>query len=251
LPDNRVRARWEAGEPAIAAWMNSDSTLIAQILGGSGVDAVVVDLQHGSASLDGIFDLLAAIELRGAEPFVRVPSLDAGLIGRCLDAGATGIIAPLIDTAAEASALVSAIRYPPFGRRSYGPRVPSLRYGPRYVGTAAASVIGLAMIETVAGLAAVEEIASTEGLDGLFIGPADLSISLGFGPPSGERPEPVAAAVERIRTSAHATGRRVGIFCAQTADAQQAFAGGFDLLTTTPDVTLVADGTRRTLSALR
>lgn len=251
MPGNAVIDRWNTGSPAIVSWMTTHSLLIAQTMAASGVDAVVVDMQHGSATLDDIIGLSACIEVRGAEPFVRVPAIDPGLIGRLLDAGATGVIAPLIETAGQARAFVDALLYPPEGRRSYGPRVPSLRFGPDYARQANGQVVGLAMIETVQGLAAIDEIAAVEGLAGIFIGPRDLAMSMGFLPPQVEEPSQVAEAIELIRFRAAAAGRKAGIFCHTSSKSEQALSAGFDFVTTPPDVGLIDTATRSSLARLR
>lgn len=251
MPENAVIDRWNSGSPAIVAWMTTHSLLIAQTMASSGVDAVVIDMQHGSATLDDIVGLAACIEVRGAEPFVRVPTIDPGLIGRLLDAGATGIIAPLIETARQARAFVDALIYPPEGRRSYGPRVPSLRFGPDYARHANWQVVGLAMIETAEGLAAIDEIAAVDGLAGIFIGPSDLAMSMGFPPPNVEEPSQVTEAIELIRYRAVAAGRKAGIFCHTSPKAEQALNAGFDFVTTPSDVGLIDATTRSSLALLR
>lgn len=251
LPDNGVIARWGAGDAAIAAWMSTHSLMMAQAMASSGPDAVIVDMQHGSATLDDILALAASIEVRGAEPFVRLPSIDASLIGRLLDAGVTGIIAPLVESAEQARALVNATLYPPRGNRSYGPRIPALRHGQDYVHVANDNVVALAMIETAAGLAALDEIASVDGLSGVFIGPSDLAFSLGYPPPNPQPPVDVAEAIELVRSKAAGSGKRAGIFCPSQAAAMNALASGFDLVTTVPDLALVEAATRATISAIR
>lgn len=251
MPENRVFARWEAGEPAIAAWMTTHSLLVAQALASSGADTVIVDMQHGSATLEDMLALVACIEVRGAEPFVRVPSVDAGLIGRLLDAGVTGIVAPLVESRAQAQALADAMFYPPLGCRSYGPRIPALRHGASYASTANDRLVALAMIETAAGVAALDEIVSVEGLSGLFVGPSDLAFSLGYPPPKAGIPDEVESAIELIRSKAAAVGMRSGIFCPSRTAGVNALASGFCLITTTPDLVLVETETRAAVSTLR
>jgi 4-hydroxy-2-oxoheptanedioate aldolase len=251
LPENKVIARWSAGELAVAAWMTTHSLLVAQVLAATGPDAVIVEMQHGSATLGDIVALVACIEVRGAEPFVRVPAIDAGLIGSLLDAGVTGIIAPLVETRAQAQALVDAMLYPPRGGRSYGPRIAALRHGAPYTSIANDSLVALAMIETTAGLAAVDEILSVDGLSGLFVGPSDLAFSLGYPPPSPERPPEVGSAIEHIRSKVSKIGKRAGIFCPSQAAGAAALSSGFDLITTVPDLALVEAGTKAGLAALR
>lgn len=246
-----MQARWAEGSPAIAAWMSTHSLLIAQSLASSGVDAVIIDMQHGSATLDDMLGLVASIEVRGAETFVRVPSIDAGLIGRLLDAGATGIITPLVESAAQAQALVAALRYPPEGSRSFGPRIPALRFGPDYFNTANGGIVALAMIETGAGIAALDEIVAVEGLSGLFVGPSDLAVSLGHPPSPKTPPDMVRSAIALIRSKAAAAGKKAGIFCPTLEAADAALENGFDLVTTVSDLALVDSGTRAAVTTLR
>lgn len=244
-------ARLRSGRPVVAGWMSTPSLLVAQTLAAAGADAVVVDMQHGSASMSDLPGLIAGIELRGAEPFVRVPTLDAGLIGWLLDAGATGLIAPLVETAAQARALVHAVRYPPAGGRSYGPRVPMLRYGARYGQVANDEVVTLAMIETTAGIAALDDIAGTEGLTGIFIGPSDLSLSLGHLPIADKLPADVADTIGAIRARSAALGARTGIFCPSVEAGETAISAGFDLVTLPPELALVQAGARAGVERLR
>lgn len=239
------------GKPAVAAWMTTHSLLVAQAMASAGADAVIIDMQHGSAMLDDILALVTCVEVRGAEPFVRVPAIDASLIGRLLDAGVTGIIVPLVESREQAQALVEAMFYPPWGRRSYGPRVPSLRHGMSYATGASGSVVALAMIETAAGLVALDEIVAVDGLSGLFIGPSDLAFSLGYPPPNPEVPIEVAAAIELIRSKAAGAGKRAGIFCPGQAAGKKALISGFDLVTTEPDLVLVELGSRASISILK
>ena len=251
LAENGVIGKWNSGSVAVTAWMSTHSLLVAQAMASSGADAVVIDMQHGSATLDDALGLIASIEVRGAEPFVRVPAVDDGLIGRLLDAGATGIIAPLINSAEQASAFLDAMLYPPLGSRSYGPRVPAFRWGSKYAQSANRLLVSLAMIETSAGLAALDSILALEQLTGVFVGPSDLSMSLGFPPPQARQPGPVSAAIDRIVSQAGRAGKMAGIFSATSAAAEAAVAAGFDLVTTPPDLALIDGGTRSAIEAMR
>lgn len=231
--------------------MSTHSLLVAQAMASSGVDAVVIDMQHGSATLDDALGLIASIEVRGAEPFVRVPAVDVGLIGRLLDAGVTGVIAPLINSAEQAKAFLDAMLYPPLGSRSYGPRVPAFRWGSKYAQIANRQLVSLAMIETSAGLAALDSILALDQLTGVFVGPSDLAMSLGFPPPHARQPEKVSAAIDDIRSRTEQAGKKAGIFSPTSATAEAAVAAGFDLVTTPPDLALVDNGTRATAEAMR
>lgn len=250
MADCTVLQKWEAGSPAIAGWMTTHSQLIAQTIAASGVDAVIVDMQHGSAALDDVLGLVASIEVRGAEPFVRLLALDPALIGQLLDFGVTGIIAPLVESASQARQLIDAMLYPPHGRRSYGPRIPAIRWGSAYVEEGSRKLVSLAMIETAAGVAALDEILSVENLSGVFVGPSDLAMSLGYPPPHSEMPVQVSAAIEHIGARAKSKGKRIGIYCPTVDAGKRAIGAGFDLVTSVPDLSLVDVGTRTALDQL-
>lgn len=251
MASNRVLRAWSAGRQVLAAWMSTESIFAAQTLSASGVDAVVIDLQHGAAAAGDLPGLIAAIELRGAEPFVRVPTIDAGLIGRALDAGATGIIAPFVETPDQARALVEAALYPPAGRRSYGPRMAALRHGDDYARTANEAIVLLAMIETQPGLDALQEIVRTRGLTGLFVGPSDLAMSLGYRPPPRTMPRDVAAALAAIGSAASEARAKTGIFCSTGEAGGAALRAGFDLVTIPPDLAMIGDHARAVVEELR
>ena len=249
---NKVRKRWSEGLPAISGWMTSSCPLIGEALAASGLDCVIIDMQHSATSLADAIGLAAVIELRGAEPFVRVPSLDPALIGKLIDLGVTGIIVPMVETRRMAEALVSAVRYPPLGTRSVGPRRPRWRFGEEYFEKAAMSIVTLAMIETMKGLGALEEIATTEGLDGVFVGPADLEVALGGrGPGEDCADDNLEEAIAAIRARTWSLGRRAGIFGGTAKIASQRLAQGFDLVSTTPDLAAVAATAANELSLLR
>lgn len=156
--------------------------------------------------------MLQAVSQTGASALVRVPSHDPALIGRALDLGAAGVIVPLVNTPAEAAAVVAACRYPPAGRRSYGPVRASLLYGSDYAARANDAVSVFVMIETEQGLANLEAICDTPGLTGVFIGPIDLSYALGL-PPQPDNPHPAhVAAVTRILEACRRRGLVAGSF---------------------------------------
>ncbi|MCX7561460.1 aldolase/citrate lyase family protein [Sulfitobacter sp. F26204] len=248
---NHVRKLWNNSEPAVAGWMQTSSALQAETLASCGYDAIVLDLQHSVTDFAATISMLAAIESKGAEPFVRVQWNDPGDIMRLLDAGAYGIIAPMIETRAQAQALANAMHYPPMGQRSFGPRRPVLRYGPDYVARASDTIVSLAMIETRRGLDNLADILSVEGLDGVFIGPADLAMSLGSMPvPESDDPM-VIEAINDILAMAKAADKRVGIFCGSGEAARARISAGFDFVSTTPDLVMLATAARRSVAVAR
>jgi 4-hydroxy-2-oxoheptanedioate aldolase len=177
MPD-RVRERWERGEVALNAWLSLEGASSAEVVARAGFDAVTVDLQHGAATIDTLGAVVAAIEPM-AVPFVRLPSNDAALAMRVLDVGARGVIGPMVNSAEEANGLARACRYPPRGIRSYGPVRSAFGTGREQTERANQAVLVFAQIETAEGLAAVDDICAAD-IDGVYVGPADLSLSLGL-----------------------------------------------------------------------
>jgi 4-hydroxy-2-oxoheptanedioate aldolase len=248
---NRIRQIWNDGGAAICGWLHLPSAFSAEIMARAGYDGMVIDLQHGAVSFAEAHDMFRAIELGGAEGLARVSANEPGEIMKLLDYGCYGVICPMIETAEEAARFASHLHYPPRGRRSYGPRRPVNRYGAGYVAMASDTIVSLAMIETRLGLDNLDAILAVDGLDGIFIGPADLALALGEPP----RPDPVSPLVvetiTHIRQRAHAAGRKVGLFCADGAYARARIAEGFDLVTLAPDSVLLAAGAKASLEAAR
>ena len=177
---DRVRACWERGQVALNAWLTLEGPLAAETAARAGFDAVTVDLQHGAVTFDALGAVVAAIEPTGAVPFARLPSNDPEAAMRALDLGVRGVIAPMVNSADEASALARACRYPPRGERSYGPVRSAYGGGREQTESANESILVFAQIETAQGLAATADICAVDGLDGVYVGPADLSLSLGL-----------------------------------------------------------------------
>ena len=160
---NPLLARWAAGEATYGGWLSTSEPLIAEFLAGAGFDEVCADQQHGSIDLHTIGPVFAAVSGRGAVPTTRVATNDAMAIGKSLDMGALGVIVPMVNSADEAAAIVAACRYPPRGVRSIGPTRAIHSIGLNIDDLA--RVAAIAMIETADGLANVEAIARTPGLD--------------------------------------------------------------------------------------
>ncbi|MDP4026668.1 aldolase/citrate lyase family protein [Methylobacterium sp. NEAU 140] len=236
---NRVRECWDAGRAAVSAWLSIGNSYSAEIVGWTGVDCVVVDLQHGMTDVQAMIGMLQAISSTPATPFVRVPSLDPPLLMKVLDAGAYGVVCPMVDSAEQAALFVRATTYPPRGLRSFGPTRGLLYGGADYVAHADATLVRLAMIETAAGLAAVEAICATQGVDGIFIGPNDLGLALDAGASADPSDPVVIAAIARCVAAAKAHGKHVGIFCPSGAVAARRSAEGFDFVVPNSDANLL------------
>jgi 4-hydroxy-2-oxoheptanedioate aldolase len=251
LRSNDLRSAFAAGRSAVNGWVSSASPLAAETLSHAGFDCITVDLQHGMFGVDGAIALIHAVGSGPAMPMARCPSLDPTVIGKLLDAGAYGIICPSVDTADQAAALVAACRYPPTGRRSFGPARGLLYGGPDYVAHADETVLVWAMVESVESVANLDAILAVPGLDGVFIGPNDLALSMGHAPGGAQPVPPVAAAIERIRVTARSAGVRTGIFCASAELAARMIADGWDLVTPGNDMSILASAAAQRVATAR
>lgn len=248
---NKLREIWTRGEQAIGGWLQIGDTLTAETLARIGYDALVIDMQHSGTEFDTAVAMMTAIELGGCEPFVRVRWNSPSEIMKLCDLGAYGIIVPMIETREDAELVASAVHYPPRGQRSFGPRRPLLRYGPDYAGIASETIVSMVMIETRKGIDNLDEILSVDGIDGVFIGPADLSLALGFAPKPDSAEPTVVDTIRHIRESAHGAGKRVGIFCGSPQFARQKLDEGFDFVTLTPDLVMLAAAARDAVAVAR
>lgn len=236
---NTIRARKAAGKPIVNAWLSIGAPYAAEAIGHRGFDAITIDCQHGMMGFDMALAMLQAVSATPAIPLVRTSGLHPAEIMRFLDAGSYGIICPMISTAEDAAALVRACRYPPSGERSFGPARALLYGGADYVDQADAQILVLAMIETRAGLDNIDAILAVEGLDGVYIGPNDLSLALGC-PPANEPSDRVMIdAIDHIRARTAAHGLISGIFCSDGPAAARRIAEGFDLVTPGNDMGLL------------
>ena len=221
---------------AVAGWMSIDSAYAAELVGASGFDAVVIDCQHGMAGHAQMLAMLQALSHIPAVPLVRVSWNNLAEINRALDAGGHGVICPLVNSVAEAVAFGRACRYPMDGAdgpgrdRSFGPARGLLVGGANFAQHANAQMLALAMIETRAGLDAVQAIAAVAPIDGLFIGPSDLGIALGLGPGAAHTHPVLAAAITRIQQACKAAGKAAGIWCGSAEMARDMLAQGLQLV---------------------
>jgi 4-hydroxy-2-oxoheptanedioate aldolase len=243
----RVRAR----EQVLGYWAVLDAPVATERLARIGYDYVALDAQHGLLGYSGVLQGLMAIDAGGGIGVVRVEANHPTPIGRALDAGATAVIVPLVDDAEQAAAAVAAARYAPHGIRSYGPMRSGLRIGPRPDEANARTVV-LAMIETAAGLANVESICATPGLDGIYVGPSDLSLALGAAFPNDPAIESeFAAALVRIQRAAAATGIAAGIHTPDGETARRRLGEGFTLASIASDLVHLEAAARAHLAAVR
>ncbi len=251
VTDDPVRARWAAGEPAFAAWLTLESPVAAGITASAGFDAVVVDLQHGHATLEGLPHVLAEIEGTPAMPFIRASWNAPAELMRALDLGARGVICPMVGSRSEAEAFVGACRYPSAGTRSYGPLHAAFGQGREQTRAADAAVLLFAMIETADGLANVDEIAATPGLDGLFVGPSDLSLAMGLETFADLTDPALLEALDSIVETANRHGVEPGIHAPAQARAAEMAARGFRFVSCAVDADLLGEAAATALRATR
>ncbi|HYE90685.1 MAG TPA: aldolase/citrate lyase family protein [Terriglobales bacterium] len=248
---NKIKQMWRENKCVTMGWLSISNDFTAEVMARQGFDALVVDMQHGLTDLANLWPMLQAISQTDTVPVVRVAGNDPATIMKALDFGAYGILVPLINTADDAAKAVAACRYPPVGMRSSGP-VRAIHYGGAdYVAHANDEIVVMGMIETKEGLANLDAICKTPGLDAVYIGPADLSFALGM-PPRGDNPDPVhLATCDRIRDAAHKAGIKACMHCASAAFAAGAVKRGFDLVMLCSDLASMVAGVRKQLDELK
>jgi 4-hydroxy-2-oxoheptanedioate aldolase len=247
--------RLRAGETVYCGWCALGSPIVAETVAREGFAAVNIDQQHGLWDFAAVVSAIGAIYHAGASPVVRVPLNDFASASRALDCGAEAIIAPMINSASDARAFVSAAKYPPLGERSWGPiRAMALQGRSDAVGylrEANEGTLTLAMIETPAALASVDAIAATPGIDALFIGPYDLSTALSGGKAQDVQAPEVERAIDQIGAAAKKAGKIAGIYC---RDAERALAmakRGFRFMAVGSDLGFIREGLAPHMKALK
>ena len=242
MKQQTLRDCWAKEKGAINAWCSIPSAVTAEMMSMNDFDSITIDMQHGLVDYQVALNILQVISGSDKTPMVRVPWNEPGIIMKSLDAGALGIICPMINTPEDAINFVGATRYAPEGHRSSGPTRALMVHGANYHNEANQKIISLAMIETVEALENVEKIAATEGLTGIYIGPSDLSISMGFNP-GLDRVEPeMISAINKIYDACKSNNIKVGIHCLSPTYLKEKLSNGYDLATLASDVRIYAEG---------
>ena len=251
MRENHVLRAWRENRSTIGAWISIDSTFTAELMAHAGFDWVCLDLQHGMLDYNDAKLMLAAISTSNTIPFVRVPWNEPYEIMKVLDAGAYGVVVPLVNNREEAERAVSACRYPPEGMRSYGPARATLYAGAGYTENANREIACVVMIETREALENLDDIMSTPGVDGIYIGPSDLSYALGQQPRgNSDDPEHVAT-VNRIFETAKKHGIAAGIHTGSVKHTRQYVEQGFHMVTLGADLMFMDRLARRELRMAR
>ena len=248
---NRLRTMWKADQAAVNGWLTIPSGFSAETMAHQGWDTLTIDLQHGAVDYQAMVGMLQASSTTDTVPVVRVPWLEPGILMKALDAGAYGVICPMVNTRDDAQKLVAYTHYAPRGTRSFGP-VRALFYGGAdYPQHANDTIVAFAMIETAKALDNLDDILSVEGLDAIYIGPSDLSLALGCTPTLDDLDPKAAEAVDHILARAKAHGVVAGIHNGSPEAALKRIAKGFRFVTVSSDARLMAAGAQQVMAEMR
>ncbi len=245
---NGLREAWAEDRPTYGGWLTIPSGFSAEIMAHAGFDWVCVDTQHGVIDYQQMVGMLQAVSSTDVTPLVRVPWNEPGIIGKSLDAGARGVIIPMVNSVAEAQHAVRACRYAPAGARSYGPLRATYYSGPDYYQHANDDVLCIVMIETKEAVERVDDILSVPGIDAVYIGPADLSITLGLPPAPAQEADVFNDALAKVVASCRAHGVVPGIAGNRTT-APIRVAQGFRLVEAASDSGVLGIGAGEALKA--
>jgi 4-hydroxy-2-oxoheptanedioate aldolase len=249
---NTIKALWREGRAAVNGWLAIPSTFSAEVMAQGGWDTLTVDMQHGVQDYQSCIACFQGMQAHPPVPMVRVPWNEPGIIGKVLDAGAMGVIAPMVNTPKEAADMVSFCRYPPQGTRSFGPiRAGIYGEGGTYFQTANADIAVIPMIETKTALDNLEAILDVPGIDAVYVGPSDLGLSLGLAPKLDREEPEVLRIYERIIEQTGRRGIAAGLHNGSAAYAKRMIGMGFKLVTIANDSGLMLQAARAAVAATR
>jgi 4-hydroxy-2-oxoheptanedioate aldolase len=244
---NTAKKLLRDGKPAVGLWINMPSVVGAEALASVGWDWLTLDVEHGCMDYETQQNLFIAIGANGTVPLARIPENDTAVIKRTLDAGAYGVVVPMVCTAEEAKRAADACRYPPHGVRSAGGGRWRYWAGTDYMDYANDEILCIVMIEHVDAVARAEEILAVEGVDACFIGPSDLSWSMGL---RGKRDERHAEAIQRVLEAGKKTGKPAGIHCMSPEEVGQRMEQGFQFLACQNDAAFMMTGVNAAFRAV-
>ena len=249
---NRTKELWRAGKPVLTGWCSTPDPYTTEVMVRAGFDALILDMQHGMAiGPDRAAIWLQIVGQSDTTPIVRVPWNEPAYIQWALDAGAMGVIIPMVNNVEEAKKAIGACRYPPVGYRSNGANRARLYNGNDYFNHANDEVIWLVMMETVEGIESIEEIAKLPGVDGYYIGPTDLAISMDLPPAFDVKDSRHVAAVQRVVDVAKAHGQTAGIHVGSVEEGFRRFKQGFNLMPICNDIALLAAGLQKNIQEFK
>lgn len=245
-----LHQHFATGDKAVNGWCALPSPVTAEIMGRQGFDLITVDLQHGLIDYQMALTMLQVLQGLPAPVLVRVPWNEPGIIAKCLDAGFAGLICPMINTADDAKRLAQAARYAPLGSRSFGPTRANMVHGAGYVKTANTAVLVFAMIETREALTNLDAILAVDGIDGVYVGPSDLGLSLGYEPTLDPTAPEVLDAIAAIAARTKAAGRIAGVHTGSPEMIRRMFAQSYDFASLLTDARLFTNAVAGQLAAV-
>jgi 4-hydroxy-2-oxoheptanedioate aldolase len=245
-----LKQHWRDGGTALGAWISLRDPLLSEVAATSGYDYVCIDMQHGMSDYADVTTHLHALARTTTVPIVRVPWNEFGIIGRVLDAGALGVIIPMVNSPEEAQHAVDACRYAPVGKRSFGPLGASSRYGGAYAGTANDVVACIPMIETRQAVETIDDILAVPGIDAAYIGPADLSLTYGLPPGVDQEDDEFDRALATVVDACKRHGVVPGIH-ANASLAAKRHAAGFRMITVGLDASPATAALRADITTAR
>lgn len=251
---NKLKAIWAEGKPSINGWLSIGNPFTAEIMAAQGYDSICIDIQHGALDYSDVLPMFQAMRASGMTLLARVPWLEPGIIMKALDAGAYGVICPMINTAEQAAEFVSYMRYPPLGQRSFGPTRANFSAGTNYAQEANGEMLAFAMVETAEAMQNLDAIAATPGLDGIYVGPADLTFSLAQGrlAPAFDREEPeMIVALKKIVAACKKNNIRAALHCGTPEYAARAIEWGFNMTTVSGDSRLLAAAAQESVTKFK
>jgi 4-hydroxy-2-oxoheptanedioate aldolase len=243
-------AQLRAGNTMLGVWCVIPSALSVEAVASLGFDWVLIDMQHGGMDYSTAVEMIRAAELAGVAPVVRVPWNEPGIIGRVLDGGAVGVVIPMIDDVASAKRAVAAGRYPPVGRRSFGPLRARARQGTAYRFEPDDGTLIIPMIETASGLEQAAAIAALPGIDALLVGPSDLSLALGLSPGDHDGQNLFDAAISTVIEACRGAGKSAAVF-SNAGIAPRRISQGFRMVSLTTDIGALAAASAGILESVR
>lgn len=246
MKKNGIKEAWNNGQTIINGWSSIANTFNAEIMAASGFDSITIDMQHGLVGYQKAVEMLQAISGYNITPMVRVPWNDPSMVMRCLDAGAYGIICPMVNTKEECEKFVTSCRYPPKGNRSFGPIRARMYGGDDYFHHANETLLNFAMIETSEAVDNLDKILSVDELDAVYIGPSDLAVTMGYTP--GAYQKEVEDCLIYIVETCKSKNIKTGIHCPDGKTVKERFDMGYDLGTISADAALLTQASKREIA---
>ena len=246
MKKNGIKDSWNEGKSIVNGWSSMANTFSAEIMAASGFDSITLDMQHGLLGYQKVVEMLQAISGYDITPMVRVPWNEPSMVMKCLDAGAYGIICPMVNTKEECESFVSACRYAPRGNRSFGPVRARIYGGDDYFLHANDTLLNFAMIETSEAVDNLDKILSVEELDAVYVGPSDLAVTMGYVPFTYEKE--VEDCIKHIVETCKKYNIKAGIHCPDGKTVKERFDIGYDLGTISADAALLTQASKREIA---